>query len=130
MSAREIKQLADKIVKNEKKQAQVHHRDTMDMALITKIIVMRCLGIPVDRIARRLGISKTTAKAHSDVMQSIENEITHALSISDLAKELQYPEPLLWHIALKHMTDQERFKALNWGLLTHPLSSPVFNHIL
>ena len=40
MSAREIKQLADKIVKNEKKQAQVHHRDKLDMARITKIIVM------------------------------------------------------------------------------------------
>jgi hypothetical protein len=43
MSAREIKHLADRIVKNEKKQAQAHHRDTMDLARITKIIVMRCL---------------------------------------------------------------------------------------
>jgi hypothetical protein len=28
------------------------------------------------------------------------------------------PEPLVWHIALENMTDQERFKSLNWGLLT------------
>jgi putative cell wall-binding protein len=40
MSAREIKQLADKMVKNEKKQAQVHHRDKLDMARITKRIVI------------------------------------------------------------------------------------------
>ncbi|ETR70463.1 MAG: hypothetical protein OMM_03226 [Candidatus Magnetoglobus multicellularis str. Araruama] len=39
LSAREIKQLADKNVKNEKK-AQVHYRNKLDMARITKIIVM------------------------------------------------------------------------------------------
>jgi ParB/RepB/Spo0J family partition protein len=118
MSGREIKQLADKIVKKEQKQAQATLRDTLEMTRMTQIIVMRCLGIPVGRIAQRLAISKTTVKDYSDVIQSIESEITKTASISDLAKELQYPEPLLWHIALKNRTDQERFKALNWGLLT------------
>lgn len=40
------------------------------------------------------------------------------MSVPESAKKNGLPEPLIWHIALENMTDQERFKALNWGLLT------------
>jgi len=38
--------------------------------------------------------------------------------VPESAKKNGLPEPLVWHIALENMPDQERFKSLNWGLLT------------
>ncbi|KPA09997.1 DNA methylase N-4/N-6 domain protein, partial [Candidatus Magnetomorum sp. HK-1] len=47
-----------------------------------------------------------------------KNSLNRGISVQELAKSHQIPEPLIWHIALEKMTDQERFKALNWGLIT------------
>ncbi|KPA13719.1 hypothetical protein MHK_006072, partial [Candidatus Magnetomorum sp. HK-1] len=45
-----------------------------------------------------------------------KNSLNRGISVQELAKSHHIPEPLIWHIALEKMTDQERFKALNWGL--------------
>ena len=56
MSAREIKQLAEKITKIKIKDVQAQQRDTQDLNLIAQKMIIRYLGIPVDRIARQLNI--------------------------------------------------------------------------
>ena len=50
MCAREIKQLADKITKTKIKHIQSSQRESQDLNLTAKKMIMRYLGIPVDRI--------------------------------------------------------------------------------
>jgi hypothetical protein len=117
MSAREIKQLAEKITKIKIKDVQAQQRDTQDLNLIAQKMIMRYLGIPVDRIARRLNISKNMTEP-KDIVKSIKADLDQGMLVSEIASQYHFPEPLIWHIALKTMSDQKRFKALNWGLLT------------
>jgi DNA-binding NarL/FixJ family response regulator len=118
MSAREIKQAAEKIIKNEIKAKQNLKRSVLDLKLTAKKIVMLRLGIPVDRIAKRLHISQRTIVECSDIIESVRLDLKNEMSVPETAQKNGLPEPLIWHIALENMTDQERFKALNWGLIT------------
>jgi ParB/RepB/Spo0J family partition protein len=118
MSAREIRQAAEKIIKKEIKDEQSRHREAQDWNLEIKLIIMLRLGISKDRIARQLEISKHRVKESVDIIKTIQNDLKIGTSVSESAKNHQFPEPLGWHMALEQMTDQERFKALNWGLLT------------
>jgi hypothetical protein len=58
MSDREIKQAAEKIIKNEIKGQKNRKQSPLDLNLTVKKIIMLRLGIPVDRIAKRLNISQ------------------------------------------------------------------------
>jgi hypothetical protein len=118
MSAREIRQAAEKMIKKEIKDEQSRQRDTQMLNLEIKKLIMIRLGISNDRIARRLGISKNNVIESDDIIKSIQNSLNKGISVPELAQSHQIPEPLVWHMALEKMTDQERFKALNWGLLT------------
>ena len=117
LSAREIKQLADNIRKTKIKDIQAQKRDSQNLNLIAKKLIMKYLGIPVDRIASRLNVCRTIVEP-ADIIKSIQSDLEQGASVAELAHQYQFPEPLIWHIALKNMSDQKRFKALNWGLLT------------
>ena len=79
---------------------------------------MTRLGIPVDRITRRLNIDRKILSDFSDIIKPIKDDLKKGLPVPDLAKKFSFPELLIWSIALEKITDQERFKILNWGLLT------------
>ncbi|MBF0450157.1 MAG: ParB/RepB/Spo0J family partition protein [Candidatus Magnetomorum sp.] len=117
LSAREIKQLAEKITKTKIKDIQAQQRDSLNLNVIAKKLMMKYLGIPVDRIASRLNVSRTIVEP-ADMIKSIQSDLEQGVSVAELANQYQFPEPLIWHIALKNISDQKRFKALNWGLLT------------
>jgi len=118
MSAREIRESAEKIIKKQIKEKQRQERTTENLNLATKQFIMSRLGIPVDRIARQLDISQKSIRDDHDFAQSIKKDLDLNISVSDVSKKNNCPEPLIWSIALENMTDQERFQALNWGLLT------------
>jgi hypothetical protein len=79
---------------------------------------MKRLGIPEKRISKRLNIDRKTISDFPDMIQSIKHDLKKGVSISEISSKMKFPEPLIWGIALEKMTDQERFKALNWGLHT------------
>jgi len=93
-----------------------------------KLIKMKQLGIPFDRIAKRLGYADSSSvRKHFDIMdtQRLFNNI-----ISDYAKGFDPPKlsekyslslPLIFNVILKEKSDKERFKELNWGLRTWDL---------
>ena len=118
MSAREIKQEADKIIKKNIQNERNQQRVNQELNQTSSILIMIRLGISLDRIARRLDMNRKTVSELSDRFQWIKNELNQGRSIPECAKKLSFPEPLIWSIALEEKTDQERFKALNWGLLT------------
>jgi hypothetical protein len=79
------------------------------------------LGIPFERIAARLNMDRKSAKKYSEyksLVQSINESLKKGLACHKVAQKLDCPESLVWSIALEGKTDQERFKALNWGLRT------------
>ncbi|ETR67289.1 MAG: hypothetical protein OMM_11763, partial [Candidatus Magnetoglobus multicellularis str. Araruama] len=76
------------------------------------------LGISNDRIARQLDISKNRVKESAQIIRSIKSSLKKGIPVPELSESHNIPEPLIWHIALEKKTDQERFKALNWGLIT------------
>jgi len=80
---------------------------------------MNSLGIPEERIAPLLKINHKTVKKHAEnprLLRSIKKSLGKGPAIHEVAKELGCPEPLVWSVALEGKSDQERFKALNWGL--------------
>jgi len=79
---------------------------------------MSRLGIPDIRIARQLDIPLKSIIDYPEIVQSIKNEFDSGFSVSELSKKNKIPESFVWSIILEDMTDQERFQALNWGLLT------------
>jgi DNA-binding NarL/FixJ family response regulator len=93
MSAREIKQAAEKIIKNEIKARQNCKPGPLDLNLTAKKIIMLRLGIPVDRIAKRLNISQKTVVESSEIIQSIQHDLKNNISVPESAKKNGLPEP-------------------------------------
>ncbi|ETR66846.1 MAG: hypothetical protein OMM_12272 [Candidatus Magnetoglobus multicellularis str. Araruama] len=93
MSAREIKQAAEKIIKNEIKARQNSKQSPLDLNLTAKKIIMLRLGIPVDRIAKRLHISQKTVVESSETVQSVQHDLTNNMSVPESAKKNGLPEP-------------------------------------
>lgn len=123
-SAKEINAFAQKWAKAEaKRNAEQELAETqLEWSTEVKVTLMNRLGIPLIRIAERLGIHRETvskiAKESTQLIRSVREEIENGLSIHEIAKKHTIPEPLVWSIALEEKTDQERFEALGWGLRT------------
>jgi len=49
------------------------------------------------------------------------SDLEKGFTISQVAKKHGWPEPMVWSLALKGKEDQERFKALQWGIRTWDL---------
>ena len=87
-----------------------------------KIFRMNRLGIPQDRIAKRLGLIRTSLHYHLSKMATLPNstnaDLSRGFTVSQVAEKHGWTEPMVWSLALKDKEDLERFKELNWGLRT------------
>jgi DNA-binding CsgD family transcriptional regulator len=98
-----------------------------------KIFRMNSLGIPQDRIAKRLGLVRTSLHYHLSKMAKLPNstntDLSQGFTVSQVAEKHACPvgpgdrtggwtEPMVWSLALEGREDIERFKKLGWGLRT------------
>ena len=121
LSAREIKDIAEKAAKKESLAELNRPRVSPSSSQETVIHTMSRLGIPVERLAARLKINRKTAKKYSEnprLIRPIKKSLKKGLACHKVAEQHGCPEPLVWSIALEGKSDQERFKSLGWGLRT------------
>ena len=78
------------------------------------------IGIPQDRIAKRLGLPQKTISYHLPKMPELANLVNSDLSkgftVAQVAEKHGWTEPMVWSLALEGKADLERFKELGWGL--------------
>jgi hypothetical protein len=106
------------------------------MELDLKIFRMSWLGIPQERIAKRLGQTRDTIRDHLGKMpglaKSPKADLSKGFTVAQVAKKHACPvgpedrtggwaEPMVWSLALEGKDDLQRFKELNWGLRTWDL---------
>ncbi len=97
-------------------------RAKTQVELDLKIFRMRHLGIPQERIALCLDVPQQTISNHLPKMavlpNSVNTELKQGFTVPQVAEKHAWAEPLVWSIALEGKDDIQRFKSLNWGLLT------------
>jgi ParB-like chromosome segregation protein Spo0J len=97
-------------------------RAAMQMGLDIKIFRMNRLGIPQDRIAKRLGAKQVLIHNHLLKMpvlaNSINSDLSRGFTVSQVAEKHNWTEPMVWSQALEDKEDLDRFKELGWGLRT------------
>ena len=90
-----------------------------------KIFRMNRLGIPQDRIAKRLNVSQQTISRHLPKMPGlakwVNSDLSKGFTVPQVAQKHGWPEPLVWSQALVNKDDFSRFKALQWGIRTWDL---------
>ena len=100
-------------------------RAATQLGLDIKIFRMHSLGIPQDRIAKRLGLVRTSLHYHLSKMPVLANstntDLSRGFTVAQVAEKHGWAEPLVWSIALEGKSDLERFKELGWGLRTWDL---------
>ncbi len=100
-------------------------RAAIFLVLGLKLFRLDKLGIPQDRMAKRLGISKRTLGRHlakmPELIKGPKSDLVKGFTISQVAKKHGWSEPMVWSLALKGKGDHKRFKALQWGLRTWDL---------
>ena len=91
-------------------------RAAAQMGLDLKIFRMNRLGIPQDRIAKRLGVKQVLIHNHLLKMATLPNSINADLSrgftVAQVAEKHNWTEPMVWSLALEDKDDIERFKGL------------------
>jgi hypothetical protein len=97
-------------------------RAAVQMELDLKIFRMSRLGIPQERIAKRLGALQRTISNHLPKMPELayllNADLSRGFNVSQVARKHGWTEPMVWSIALEGKDDLKRFKQLNWGLRT------------
>ncbi len=87
-----------------------------------KIFRMNRLGIPQDRMAKRLGLDQKTIHYHLGKMavlpNSLNTDLSQGFTVAQVAQKHGWTEPMVWSLALEDKDDQEGFKKLGWGLRT------------
>ena len=100
-------------------------RAVRQIKLDRKIWRMNRLGIPQERIARRLGVTRESISKHLVKMPTLafllNTDLSLGLTIPQVATKHNWSEPMLYSLALDGQNDQARFKALGWGLRTWDL---------
>ncbi len=100
-------------------------RAVRQIKLDLKIWQMNRLGIPQERIARRLGETRDIIRSHLGEMPILAKspipDLSLGLTIPQVAAKHGWSEPMLWSLALEGQNDQTRFKKLGWGLRTWDL---------
>ncbi|MCF6248315.1 MAG: hypothetical protein L3J69_13280 [Desulfobacula sp.] len=100
-------------------------RATNLLDLDLKLFRLNQLGIPLDRMAKRLGAPRKTLSNHLAKMLTLakwpNSYLSKGFTVSQVARKHEWPEPLVWSQALKGKDDLTRFKALDWGLRTWDL---------
>ncbi len=97
-------------------------RAATQMGMDIKVFRMNRLGIPQDRIAKRVGVNQVLIHNHLLKMPVLANSINADLSrgftVAQVAEKHNWTEPMVWSLALENKEDLERFKELGWGLRT------------
>ena len=97
-------------------------RAATQLGIELKIFRMNSLGIPQDRIAKRLGLVRTSLHYHLSKMAKLPNstntDLSQGFTVSQVAEKHGWAEPMVWSLALEGREDIERFKELGWGLRT------------
>ena len=97
-------------------------RATAIFELELKIFRLHQLGIPQDRIAKRLGVPQQTISRHLPKMLEftkwVNSDLSKGFTVPQVAQKHGWPEPLVWSQALVNTNDFDRFKALQWGIRT------------
>jgi len=97
-------------------------RAVTQMGLDINIFRMNRLGIPQDRIAKRLGTDQKTIHNHLGKMPVLANllnaDLSTGFTVPQVAEKHGWTEPMVWSLALENKEDLERFKELGWGLRT------------
>ena len=95
-------------------------RATIQLELDLKLFRMYRLGIPQDRVAKRLGAIQRTISNYLEKMPELayflKADLSKGFTVSQMAQKHDWPEPMVWSLALEGKKDLERFKQLNWGL--------------
>ena len=80
------------------------------------------LGIPQDRLAKRLNVPQQTISRHLPKMPGlakwVNSDLSKGFTVPQVAQKHGWPEPLVWSQALVNKDDFSRFKALQWGIRT------------
>jgi hypothetical protein len=97
-------------------------RATALFELDLKIFKLNQLGIPQDRIAKRVGLGQQMVSRYllqmPQVAKSVNNDLLKGFTVPQVAQKHDWPEPLVWSQALVNTDDFDRFKALQWGIRT------------
>ena len=97
-------------------------RATFQLDLDLKISRMNGIGIPQERIAKRLGVIQRTVSKHLEHLAEPPNvlntDLSKGFTVPQVAEKHGWTEPAVWSLALEGKDDLARFKALNWGLWT------------
>jgi hypothetical protein len=97
-------------------------RAAIQMDIDIKIFRMNRLGIPQDRIARRLSIPQRTLSDHLAKMATLPNplntDLSRGFTVSQVAEKHNWTEQMVWSLALEDKEDLNRFKEIGWGLRT------------
>ena len=100
-------------------------RAATQLGLDIKISRMDRLGIPQERIAKRLGAIQRTVSKHLGEMLALANilntDLSKGFTVSRVAEKHGWTEPMVWTLALEGKEDLERFKELGWWLRTWDL---------
>ncbi|MCF8090682.1 MAG: HTH domain-containing protein, partial [Desulfotignum sp.] len=97
-------------------------RATAVFDLELKIFRLHQLGIPQDRIAKRLGVIQQRISRHllkmPGLAKRVNTDLSKGFTVPQVAQKHGWPESLVWSQALVNADDFDRFKALQWGIRT------------
>jgi hypothetical protein len=97
-------------------------RAASQMGMDIKIFRMNRLGIPQDRIAKRLGQAREVIRDHLAKMPVLANppnaDLSRGFPVAQVAEKYNWKDSMVWSLALEDKNDRERFKELGWGLRT------------
>jgi hypothetical protein len=87
-----------------------------------KVFKLNQLGIPQDRIAKRVGLGQQRISRYllqmPQVAKGVNADLLKGFTVPQVAQKHGWPEPLVWSQALVNADDFGRFKALQWGIRT------------
>ena len=87
-----------------------------------KVFKLNQLGIPQDRIAKRVGLGQQRISRYllqmPQVAKGVNSDLLKGFTVPHVAQKHGWPEPLVWSQALVNTDDFGRFKALQWGIRT------------
>jgi hypothetical protein len=119
MSAREIKQFAEKEAGNQRQTELKRQRVSPSLRSETMVLTMTGLGFSIQSTADRLGRNRKMVMKYSGgngIGQTVRDLQPMGIRVKEVAEMHGVPEPLVWSIALEGKSDWERFEALHWNL--------------
>jgi len=100
-------------------------RAATQLGLDIKTFRMDRLGIPQERLAKRMGVDQKTIHNHLGKMAALPNllnsDLSRGFTVAQVAEKHGWSEPMVWSLALQGKEDLERFKEVGWGLRTWDL---------